>query len=173
MNLAGVQQAPHRHRARVWGAAAGNGQFAGALPIADGGAEPRLGHRAGAWTGLTEEVMVSTCRTHPGGVLAITDKRPHGREPRLQHPLAQHRCPHGGGAPRHHQRPPGRQPAQRPTDVQPATDYQGLPGYRPAWYLQRLLARHRRNPAGRWSVRHRGTVQQQPNQQQTRRRPAA
>lgn len=144
MNFGEVQRAPRRHRARVWGAADGIGQSTGALLITGGGAEPGVGHRAGAWAGLTEGVMVSTGRAHPGGVLTITDERPHGR-----------------------------QPAQRPTGLQPAKDFQDPPGHRPARYPRRLPARHGQSSAGCWTVRHRGTVQQQPNQQQTRRRPAA
>ena len=165
MNSCRVQRAPHRRRARVWGAADGIGQFTGALPTTGGGAKLGPGHRTGAWTGLTEPVMVSTGRAHPGGVLTIADRLPHGGRP-LQH--QPQRCPHGGGAPRHHPRPPGRQPAQRPSELRP-TDYQGPPGYRPARYLQRLLDRHRQGTAGRWPVRHQGTA----SQQQTRRRPGA
>lgn len=144
MDFSEAQRAPHRHRARVWGAAGGIGQSTGALLVTEGGAELELGHRAGAWAGLTDEVMVSTGRAHPGGVLTIADERPLRR-----------------------------QPAQCPAEFQPAKDFQDPPGHRPARYPWRLLARHSQSPAGCWPVRHRGTVQQQPNQQPTRRRPAA
>ena len=70
MTLTQKQEVPHRH-AHQTSAAAGIGQFTGALLVAGGVAALALRRHNAVWAGLTGLVMVSTSQAHPRGVLAI------------------------------------------------------------------------------------------------------